>query len=95
MTEMDKQTLILRVLNGEASADEEAALHEVMARDPSLKEEYEDMKLFYSFKEVSDPPPAEGFERIKELYYKRKRKKNWFEGYWDLLLGLPCWAPYS
>jgi hypothetical protein len=76
MTEMDKSNLILRVLNGEASSAEEAILREMTGKDPSLKEEYEDMKLFYSFREVAEPPPIEPFERIKAQYYERKRKKK-------------------
>jgi ferric-dicitrate binding protein FerR (iron transport regulator) len=73
---MDRSNQILRVLNGEASSAEEAALHEMMANDPALKEEFEDMKLFYSFREGGDPPPLEPFEKIKAVYYERQRKKK-------------------
>lgn len=76
MTEMEKSILIQKVLDGSASPAEKTILNKLMDQDPSLKEQYEDLKLFYSFGDEGGPPSPGAFERIKQLYYRRRKRKR-------------------
>jgi ferric-dicitrate binding protein FerR (iron transport regulator) len=84
--------LIDKVLSGKATEAEKKELEEWIAKLPSNREEYEDMKLLWEFssrqpsEKKPDPSFYDGLYRIKEVISSRGRKIHSAQHDWKLYL---------
>lgn len=76
---MDTTELIYKVLSEEATETERQELLNWIAQDPGNREEYEDIKLLWTYssnEHRDDAYLAEGWLKVKSSYRKRARKRK-------------------
>jgi hypothetical protein len=97
---MEKSELIFKVLSSEASSEEVKELDDWISLNASNKNEYEDLKLLWEgSREVNvinrDDTYRDGFQKIRSIISKRKRKKKWLTAGIVILVAMAIMAiPY-